>query len=379
MSGHALLSASGAHKWLHCSPSARLEQMYPDHETESAAEGTAAHALAEYKLKTALDQNVERPTSLFETDEMNVCTDDYVAFVLERIAQAKHHCADPIVLIEQHLDFSCYVPQGFGTGDVVIVGDGVLHIIDFKYGRGVLVDAAENPQMMLYALGALQQFGNLYDMKQARMTIFQPRRENVSTWSIPISELLTWADAILKPRAVLAYDGKGDYCPGDWCTFCKAAVKCRARAESKLSLAKYEFALPPLLTDEEIEEILLHVDDLNKWANDVIGYATDAAVNHGKTWRGFKLVEGRSIRRFTDESAVAQKAIAAGYRDIYRQSMIPLTDLERVMGKEQFQALLGRFVVKPRGKPTLVPVSDKRQPIRISNAHQEFKEDIEHG
>jgi hypothetical protein len=233
--------------------------------------------------------------------------------------------------------------------------------------------------MMLYALGALQQFGNLYDMKQARMTIIQPRRENVSTWSIPISELLTWADAILKPRAVLAFDGKGDYCPGDWCTFCKAAVKCRARAESKLSLAKYEFALPPLLTDEEIEEILLRVDDLNKWANDVIGYATDAAVNHGKTWRGFKLVEGRSIRRFSDESAVAQKAIAAGYRDIYRQSMIPLTDLERVMGKEQFQELLGRFVVKPQGKPTLVPISDKRQPIRISNVHQEFKEDIEHG
>ena len=379
MSRHALLSASGAHKWLHCSPSARLEQSYPDHETESAAEGTVAHALAEYKLKTALDQNVERPTSLFETDEMNACTDDYVAFVLERIAQAKLHCSDPIVLIEQHLDFSCYVPQGFGTGDVVIVGDGVLHIIDFKYGRGVLVDAAENPQMMLYALGALQQFGNLYEIERAQMTIFQPRRENVSTWSITISELLTWADSILKPRAVLAYDGKGDYCPGDWCTFCKAAVKCRARAESKLSLAKYEFALPPLLSDEEIEEILLHVDDLNKWANDVIGYATDAAVNHGKTWRGFKLVEGRSIRRFTDESAVAQTAIAAGYRDIYRQSMIPLTDLERVMGKEQFQELLGRFVVKPPGKPTLVPISDKRQPICISNAHQEFKEDIEHG
>jgi len=379
LSRHALLSASGAHKWLHCSPSARLEQSYPDHETESAAEGTVAHALAEYKLKTALDQNVERPTSLFETDEMNACTDDYVAFVLERIAQAKLHCSDPIVLIEQHLDFSCYVPQGFGTGDVVIVGDGVLHIIDFKYGRGVLVDAAENPQMMLYALGALQQFGNLYEIERAQMTIFQPRRENVSTWSITISELLTWADSILKPRAVLAYDGKGDYCPGDWCTFCKAAVKCRARAESKLSLAKYEFALPPLLSDEEIEEILLHVDDLNKWANDVIGYATDAAVNHGKTWRGFKLVEGRSIRRFTDESAVAQTAIAAGYRDIYRQSMIPLTDLERVMGKEQFQELLGRFVVKPPGKPTLVPISDKRQPICISNAHQEFKEDIEHG
>jgi hypothetical protein len=271
------------------------------------------------------------------------------------------------------------VPDGFGTGDVVIVGDGILHIIDFKYGRGVLVDAAENPQMMLYALGALQQFGNLYDMKQARMTIFQPRRENVSTWLIPISELLTWADSVLKPRAVLAYDGRGDFCPGDWCTFCKAAVKCRARAESKLSLAKYEFALPPLLTDEEIEDILLRVEDLNRWANDVIGYATDAAVNHGKTWRGFKLVESRSNRKFSDEEAVAQTMLAAGYRDIYRQSMIPLTDMERLMGKEQFGAILGRFVIKPPGKPTLVPVSDRRQAMNSSNVQQEFKEDIEHG
>ena len=379
MSGHALLSASGAHKWLHCSPSARLEQTYADHESEAAAEGTAAHALAEYKLKTTLSQQIERPKSQFETEEMNACTEDYVSFVLESIAQATLNCRDPIVLIEQHLDFSCYVPDGFGTGDVVIVGDGILHIIDFKYGRGVLVDAAENPQMMLYALGALQQFGNLYDMNQACMTIFQPRRENVSTWSIPISGLITWADSILKPRAVLAYDGRGDFCPGDWCTFCKAAIKCRARAESKLFLAKYEFALPPLLTDEEIEEILLRVDDLNRWANDVIGYATDAAVNHGKAWRGFKLVEGRSIRRFTDESAVAQTALTAGYRDIYRQSMIPLTDMERLMGKEQFGAILGRFVIKPPGKPTLVPASDRRQAMNSSNVQQEFKEDIEHG
>ena len=379
MSGHALLSASGAHKWLHCSPSARLEQTYADRESEAAAEGTAAHALAEYKLKTALNQQAERPKSQYETDEMNACADDYVAFVLESIAQIKLLCCDPIVLIEQHLDFSCYVPDGFGTGDAMIVGDAVLHIIDFKYGRGVLVDAAENPQMMLYALGALQQFGNLYNMSQARMTIFQPRRENVSTWSIPISELLTWADSILKPRAVLAYDGRGDFCSGDWCTFCKAAVKCRVRAESKLSLAKYEFALPPLLTDEEIEDILLRVDDLNRWANDVIGYATDAAVNHGKAWRGFKLVEGRSMRRFLDEEAVAQAAQAAGYPDIYRQSMIPLTDMERLMGKEQFGAILGRFVIKPPGKPTLVPASDRRQSMNSSNAQQEFKEDIEHG
>ena len=238
-SKHAVLSASGAHRWLHCNPSARLELEFADRETEAAAEGTAAHALAEHKLKKALKIRSRKPVSPYDCDEMDVHTDGYVEFVLEQLEEAKMLCADPLVLIEQRLDFSCYVPDGFGTGDCLIVADKLLHIIDFKYGQGVLVDAEENPQMMLYALGALRQFDHLYDITQVAMSIYQPRRENVSTWTITVEQLMDWAEHTLKPKAEMAYQGEGDYVPGPWCTFCKAAVKCRARAEAKLQLAKY--------------------------------------------------------------------------------------------------------------------------------------------
>ena len=373
---HAILSASSSHRWLNCSPSARLEKEFADRETEAAREGTAAHALCEHKLKKALKLRSERPVSEYETDEMDACTDDYVAFVLESIAEAKLRCPDPIVLIERHLDFSCYVPDGFGTGDALIIGDGVLHIIDFKYGMGVLVDATENPQLKLYALGALEEFGNLYDISEVRMTIFQPRRENVSTWSVSVSDLLAWANDTLRPKAVLAFKGEGEFAPGEWCVFCKAAVKCRARAEEKLRLAKYEFALPPLLTDAEIEDILARLNDLTRWANDIVAYATDAALNHGKEWNGFKLVEGRSVRKYRDEAAVALAARKAGYADIYKKSLIPLTEMERLMGRAQFAEVLGAYIEKPLGKPTLVPDSDRRQPLNTSTAQQDFKEDF---
>ena len=277
-SKHAVLSASGAHRWLHCNPSARLELEFADRETEAAAEGTAAHALAEHKLKKALKLRSRKPVSPYDCDEMDAYTDGYVEFVLEQLEEAKALCADPLVLIEQRLDFSCYVPDGFGTGDCLIVVDKLLHIIDFKYGQGVLVDAEENPQMMLYALGALRQFDHLYDIAQVAMSIYQPRRENVSTWTISVEQLMEWAEQTLKPKAEMAYQGEGDYVPGPWCTFCKAAVKCRARAEAKLQLAKYEFAMPPLLTDAEIEDILSRLPGLTKWAGEIEAYAQDADV-----------------------------------------------------------------------------------------------------
>ena len=376
MGQHAALSPSSSHRWLNCSPSAKLEQQFADSESEAAAEGTAAHALCEHKLKRALKMRSKKPVSHFDCDEMDAFTDGYVDFVLETLAQAKQRCKDPIVLIEQHLDFSCYVPEGFGTGDALIVGDGILHVIDFKYGQGILVDAENNPQMKLYALGALELFGNLYDIDEVSMTIYQPRRENVSTWTISVADLKVWAEQVLKPRAILAYNGKGDYCPGEWCQFCKAAVKCRARAEAKLNLAKYEFALPPLLTDDEIEEILSKLDDLAKWASNIMAYSTDAAINHGKHWTGFKVVEGRSVRKYTDDAAVAETAKTAGYTDIYKQSLITLTEMERLMGKEQFEEVLGGLIQKPPGKLTLVPDSDKRQAIEMSNVHNDFKEDL---
>ena len=374
---HAKLSASSAHRWMNCNPSANLEREFADKSWEAAAEGSAAHALCEHKLRKALKQRSTRPTSKYDSDEMEMYTDSYLEFVLEQIEIAKQHCADPFVLIEQRLDFSCYVPDGFGTGDCLIVADKLLHIIDFKYGLGVLVDAEDNPQMMLYALGALRLFDALYDIDTVSMTIFQPRRENVSTWTISVSELEEWAEKTLRPKAELAFKGEGEFNPGPWCTFCKAAVKCRARAEEKLALAQYEFAKPPLLTDEEIEDILSRLDDLTKWANEIAAYAQDAAINHGKQWNGYKLVEGRSNRKYTDESAVIAAATAAGYRDIFKKSLIPITEMEKLMGKKTFAEVLGGLVIKPQGKPTLVPASDKRPAIHTGAKHDftEFMEE----
>ena len=371
---HAVLSASSSHRWLNCNPSARLEQEFEDRETEAAAEGTAAHALAEHKLRKALKMRSRKPVSKYDSDEMDAYTDGYVEFVLEALEEAKQLCSDPKVLIEQKLDFSCYVPDGFGTGDCLIVADRLLHIIDLKYGQGVLVNAVENPQMMLYALGALRIFDCLYNITEVSMTIYQPRRENVSTWTISVEELNDWAEQTLKPKAELAFKGEGEYSPGAWCQFCKAAVKCRARAEAKLQLAKYEFAKPPLLTDAEIGDILGKLDDLTKWANEIIAYAQEAAVSHGKQWPGYKLVESRTNRKYTDEDAVIEAARSAGYTDIFKKSLIPITEMEKLMGKKTFAEVLGSLVIKPKGKPTLVPASDKRPAITTTDAKQDFSD-----
>lgn len=371
---HAVLSASSAHRWLNCTPAPRLEQEFDDHETEAAAEGSAAHALAEHKLRKALKLRSKKPISQYDCDEMDEYTSGYVDFVMEALAEAKTTCPDPQVLIEQKLDFSCYVPDGFGTGDCLIVASPRLHVIDFKYGLGVLVDAYQNPQMMLYALGALRIFDCLYDITEVAMTIYQPRRENVSTWTISVDELREWAETTLRPKADLAFKGEGEYAPGSWCQFCRAAVKCRARAEAKLELAKFEFAQPPLLSDVEIGEILTKLDDLTHWANEIVAYAQDAAINHGKQWPGYKLVESRTIRKYSDEEAAAQAANAAGYHDIYKKSLISITEMEKLMGKQTFKEVLGGLVVKPAGKPTLVPASDKRPAIFTTGAKNDFNE-----
>ena len=377
MSKHAILSASGSHRWLNCTPSARLELEFENTTSEAAREGTAAHALCEHKLKKFLKKRSKRPVSDYNSDEMEECTDAYAEFVMEQYEEAKKSCKDPVILIEQKLDFSCYVPEGFGTGDCIIISDDRLHIIDFKYGQGILVEAEHNPQMMLYALGALEIYDALYDIKEVSMTIFQSRRENVSTWTIPIEELKAWAEEELKPKAQMAYDGDGEYLPGEWCTFCKAAVKCRARAEEKMKLARMEFKMPPLLTDAEIEEVLTVLPDLTKWANEITAYATEAAIHHGKEWNGFKVVEGRSNRKYRDELLVAEAAKEHGYTDIYRQSLIPMTEMQKMMGKSAFEEILGDLIYKPPGKPTLVPNTDKRPAINVTNAENEFNEIME--
>ena len=362
---HALLSASGAHRWLSCPPSAVLESLEPDSTSAAAEQGAVAHALAEWKLRHALHAAPTfKPKSDWIDPEMEDLTDDYVAFVQEHISLAREACGDPQVLIEQRLDFSHVVPGGFGTGDCLIIAEPKLQIIDLKYGQGVLVEAERNPQLMLYALGALRTFGDLYDIEQVAVTIYQPRRGNVDTWETSVAELEAWAE--------LAAAGRGEFCPGSWCQFCRIAPTCRARAEANLALAQHEFAPPAELSDSEIADVLTRLPLLKSWASDVEAYALAQAVNQGKHWDGFKLVAGRSIRKYTDETAVAEAAEAAGYADIYDRRLITLTAMERLMGKKTFNEVLGDLVVKPVGKPTLVPDTDKRPALDIHSAQTEF-------
>lgn len=374
MGAHAILSASGSHKWLHCTPSARLEEQFENTSSIFALEGTAAHELAEHKLRSYLGIESIRPTSDFDGDELEKYTDIYVEFAEELITQVKQTCNDPIILVEQRLDFSCFVPEGFGTGDLVVVADGTLDIIDLKYGKGVMVSAVSNPQMMLYALGAYNIFESLYDIHTVRMTICQPRVENISTFEMTIEELLNWAETELKPKAILANEGKGDFLPGEHCRFCRAKATCGARAKEILGLAKFEFKEPGLLTDEEISEILTVADKVSRWVNDVFAYATDCSVHLGTEWNGYKLVEGKTNRKYKNEKAVLKICEEHGLQDIYKQSLISITAMEKYLGKAKFQELLGHLVTKPEGKPTLVPVTDKRSTLKTTQtAIADFK------
>lgn len=373
---HSVLGASAADRWMNCTPSAQLTAGMEDEATTFAAEGTAAHALCEWKVRKALKMRAgRRPTSDYWTDEMEEFTDDYRDFIMDLVGQANLTCKDPVTLIEQHLDFSCYVPDGFGTGDFLLVEDRELNVVDFKYGRGVAVYADHNPQMMLYALGALNLFDCLYDIEQVTMTIFQPRLSSISTWTISAEELYKWAEEVLKPKAELAAKGEGEFISGSWCRFCKARNTCRARAESFLELAKMEFQPPALLSDEEVAEVMERANELSKWASDVMAYAQAEAIENGKHWNGYKLVEGRSTRRFIDEKKVEEAAKGAGYTDIYNKSLITLTAFEKLMGKDTFKEVLGSFVTKPAGKLTLVPVSDKRPEVTVNTVNDEFQED----
>lgn len=373
-SEHAILSASGSHRWLACTPSARLEQEFNDTDSTASLEGTAAHSLAEHKLKKKLKMQSTRPNTIYDNDEMEMYTDDYSDYVVEQYTKAKRYDENAKVLIEQRLDFSCYVPEGFGTGDAVIVSKGKLHIIDLKYGLGVLVNAEKNPQMMLYALGALRKYEKEYEIKKVKLTIFQPRRENVTTWETTTAALKKWANKILRPKAEMAYRGTGKYEPGAHCQFCKAAIKCRARAEEKLKLAKEEFKKPPLITDNEIESVLAKIPDIKKWCDDIMEYALEKALN-GKKWEGFKIVAGRGTRKYLNEEAVVAALNKAGYYDIYKKSLLPITEMEKLMTKKTFSEVLGKLVGKTEGKPTLVSLDDKRPELNTIQAKNEFKEE----
>lgn len=373
MADHALLSASSSHRWLACPPSAKLCAAHPDRASPYAQQGTDAHSLAAYKVQKALGMAARDPTDDLQyfDSEMADCTDAYAAFVMETLAEAKKHCADPIVLVEQRLDFSRWVPEGFGTGDACIVADNVLHVIDLKYGVGILVDAEQNPQMMCYALGLLETFDGIYDVSAVRMSIFQPRRDNVTTFEISKADLLEWAETVLAPTAALAFKGEGEFHAGDYCQFCNAKASCRKRAEYNLEMARYDFEVPSELTDDEIAAILPRIDELIAWGGDVKEHALQQAIA-GTHYPGFKVVAGRSVTKYTDDEAVADAVKAAG-EDPYERKLLGITAMKALLGKKRFDDILGGLTYKPPGKPTLVPESDKRP--ALNTAKTDFEEE----
>lgn len=366
---HARLNASSSHRWMMCPPSVKLSEQFEDKLSSYAEEGTFLHELCELKLHRYLgdmpielieQQYAEHHDSDFYSDEAESITDEYVAFCIETIEAVRLSCPDPLIMVEHRLDYSEYVPDGFGTGDLIIVADGVLEVIDFKGGRGVRVEATRNSQLMLYGLGALLEFDPLYDIRCVRMTIVQPRLSNLSSYEMGADELIRWAETEVRPKALMAYEGKGEFCAGEWCRFCKARYTCRKRSEYHMRLAEKDFRQPDLLSDEEIADILPVAESLNNWVQDLLAYATQEAVD-GKSWPGYKLVAGRTVRKYTSEAEVIRAATEAGYTDIYKTTLLGVGDLEKRLGRKKFSEVLGKYIVKPAGAPTLVPETDPRK------------------
>ena len=366
---HSLLSPSSSHRWMECPPSARLTENYRNTSSGYAAEGTQAHNVAEAKLRYRLGQS--KAPSPCSNKEMDEHTDDYIAFVIEQL----EGLVDPKVYVEQKVDCSRWVPECSGTCDALIISDGVLHIIDLKYGRGVKIDAEGNDQLRIYALGALEMFGFLYPVHTVRMSIFQPRLANCSTWEVSREGLEKWADEVLKPAAELAWYGNGDYKAGDHCQFCKAKAECRERANANMALAAYDFAESVLLENDEIASVLGKIDQLVSWASDVKDFALAQALK-GVKFDGWKVVEGRSSRKYTDEAAVAEAVKGIGL-DPYEHKVLGVTGMTTLLGKKRFEETIGGLIEKPQGKPALVPVTDKRQEISITTAADDFADPIE--
>ena len=378
MAKHAFLAASVSERWLHCPPSAKLCAQEDDQGSEYARQGSDAHTLCEHLLLKALGRETRDPTEdlTYYDAEMQEAAEGYASFVMEQVAEAKTLCADPLICVEQTVDFSKWVPHGFGTADALIVADDLLYITDFKYGVGCLVsadgeDGTGNSQLKCYALGALDTFGDLYSINRIRLSIYQPRRENVDTFELTKADLLKWADDVLAPIARLAYKGEGEFEAGDHCQFCKVKATCRKRAEYAMELAKYEFAEAPTLDPSEIAAILPQIDTLVSWAEDIKTYARDQALI-GVKFPGYKLVEGRSNRKYADESAVAKVVSEAGY-DPYEQTLVGITEMTKRLGKKRFEELLSGLVIKPQGKPVLVPKDDDRK--ELNTAANDFEEE----
>lgn len=364
---HALLSASASKRWIACPPSVRLTEDMPDSSSPFADEGTRAHELCELYLRQYLGKIPESQLKeeLAKHDappEMLRYAQEYADYVLEVFYKSLKQDGLTTADIEVGVDYSNFVdvPGSFGTCDCIIIGDHAMHVIDFKYGKGVPVDAKGNPQLRLYALGAMNRYEMLYDIKEVTMTIYQPRLDSVTTETMSVEDLYTWAEQIVRPAAQLAFAGKGEFKPGEHCRFCKAKATCKARAEENLALVAYKFMDADLLSDDEIVDVLGRVDELVRWSKDVKEFALTQAVAHGKKWPGMKLVAGKGSRAYTNEAEVKDTLEMLYDEDQYApRQLLSVAQLEKALGKKAFASLKG-FVESRPGKPTLVPESDKR-------------------
>lgn len=379
---HAVLSASGASRWLACPPSARLEEQFPESQSPYAEEGTLAHHLCDLLLRkqfTAMKPSAYKKElkTIKANDLYCQAMQDHCEAYRDYVIEMYHASPGSIIASELKVDFSAYVPEGYGTCDCIIIADDVMRVIDMKYGQGVPVSADNNPQLMLYALGAYLEYEMIYNIKSIQMTIYQPRLDSISTFDVYVDDLLAWADQI-KPVAQEAFDGEGEFCAGDHCRWCRAKAVCRARADKNLELARHDFAKPPTLSDDELAEVLKAAEELNAWAKDVADYALEQVRDHGKQYAGWKLVEGRSNRVYKDQDAVMETLLLSGFdRAIITEiNLLGITKMEKAIGKKKFNELLAALIDKPAGKPTLVPESDSRPEIQSeASAIEDFKEE----
>lgn len=367
---HALLSPSAAHRWMHCTAAPRLEATAPDSESTYAQEGTLAHAYCAKKLKSFFgldtkheDKEIAELNAQYHNGEMDEYTETYKYIVLKKFNTARMATKDAQLLIETRLDFSDYVPEAFGTSDATIIADGLMEVIDFKYGKGVRVSAIDNEQMKIYALGAYLKHSFEYNIDRVRMTIVQPRIDNLSEFEMLVSDLLEWAENELRPKAVEAFSGKGEQNPGGWCQFCKVKCGCKALAEKCTTIAQ-ENPTPGLISPKKMAtDILPWLSNIKAWCTSVEDYALQQALA-GVSYPGFKLVEGRSVRKITDSEAVAGLLYKEGYDPseyMKPATLCGISDLEKLVGKKRFTVLCADYIIKPQGKPTLVPNEDKRQ------------------
>lgn len=386
---HALLAASAAGRWLNCTPSPRLEDEYGEKETSPyAKEGTLAHELAElYLRKDTLNTISDRDFNarleeimadpLFNEEMLDVIP-IYTDYCSSQLAEARTVNPLAVMEIEQKLDLTEYIPEGFGTTDCAIINDNILEVIDLKYGKGVPVYADWNKQLMCYGLGALRIFDTMYDISEVRLTIVQPRINNISTFQISAEELRKWGETELRPKAQLAFNGVGELNAGEWCRFCAVRNQCRKLYEQQLEVAKRDFVEASLLSDEEIAEVVKRAPSFIEWINSVTEYAQKKAVEDNKIWPGLKLVEGMSRRKWIDEDQ-ASNAILARFPElsedeVFNMKLKPITSLEKIIGKARFAEALSDIVIKPQGKPTLVTLDDKRPALGIEQAKADFSE-----